>query len=359
MEGVGPLYVARSRALQLGLNVTISGAVTPTVVVANGLALRLSLSCYLGVPLDSVTLTEVTTTAQGVAGLTLAPDSVPNALTGNCSDSSVEAPSSSSSSPDNTTTTAFVTIRCCRGSGAWGVDPQIGDLFSNLSSPSTAGRVLAPFVSAVASSAGLASSALLPTVGLGSAAPPAMSPPASPPASGAATAGTAPFPTAAVAGASVGGLVLLLCCCLLLGCVILRRRKQQKAAARKAASDRGNFDDPSGTAPRQPRASATAVAAGGITISGSNPMKGGHAEGAAKPAHPWPQHKDFMNTAVGATLGAFAPSNRLHRPKGSAATTAAVAGSPLPLRGPTRKSDVKRPSRSSTTKPRTEFAQVC
>ena len=236
-----------SLALQLPLNVTVSGAVSPSVVIAPsvGVLIRLGIACYLGAPLPSVTIVAVTTTAPGGVQLTLDSSATVNALTGDCSQlavaasaSTTPATSSGASAAVSWTTTVFIDVLSCgSGSSPYGVSSRLGSLLSALvASPAGA---LGPFLGAAAITAGVSSGSLSPTVGVGSPAAATSSGPAAPgPAASSSTAAPGP-PPAILAAAAVGGVLLLLTILAFMLCFALRWRKERRRQARAKLGNGG------------------------------------------------------------------------------------------------------------------------
>lgn len=167
------------------MNVTLVGsAVSPATIVAldTGLLLRLSVACYLGVPLQVVELTTVSSTTAGVQDVVLAADAAVNVEPGDCAQvgaRSGDQSTSTSMSPtslglrrlgpsaNTTATTACLVVHVC-GSGisSSSVSAVLTARLSSLSATSNSSWV-SVFIGAAARGAGVPAAALVPVVSVG------------------------------------------------------------------------------------------------------------------------------------------------------------------------------------------------
>lgn len=230
---------------QLPLNVTLHNGVAPASIasLSTGLLLRLSVACYLGVPLADVILTAVTTTVGGVTDVVIEAGAGVNLQTGDCSqldsDASASTPTVNVSAHGRrrtldtsaATTTAFLDVRACRdASSSTGFSAKLqAQLLGLIASANASSAVLRPFLDAAARDSGVARGSLEPVIAVGSpsASAPTMAAQAAPTATGA-----GPSSAALVAAIAVSAVLLIVALCAFCLCIALRRRKRRRERER-------------------------------------------------------------------------------------------------------------------------------
>lgn len=256
-------------ALQVPIAITVSGGVPASVLVAPAVAvlLRLSLACYLQLPLSAVFITGVLSSDISVVPLTVAPSNPANTQTGFCA----QVASSSSgvgalralaapplirrmSAPQATTTVSLVAVSCSGGGAAVGIPTGLQELLNALQSlgvPASDNATTAPgaspapappapslfatFLTAAASAASMSPAAITastPLIGSARAhSSPSFAPAVAPPSGGGtATASSSSASLAVIGGAAAGGALVLALLAVLGFWLVLRDKRRQSSA---------------------------------------------------------------------------------------------------------------------------------
>lgn len=238
------------RPKQVPIVISLSGGgVTPATLRLPPVAvlLRLSLACYLQVPLSAVLISGAASTDATVPELTLAPGDPPNAQAGFCAQVVSGGPggtASSSAAPATAgaVTTVSLIVLSCVGSSGSGVPPDLQALLDTLSGSAAASpppsTLFAAFLAAAsASTSGPGVTAATPIAGPPGPHPsPSSPPPASPAAPAASAAASSSMPVAVIGGAAGGGGVLLMALCALL---LVRRRRSEEGPIKSSSAGDG------------------------------------------------------------------------------------------------------------------------
>ena len=295
MPHEGAAHPAPAPAAQVPVVISLSGGVAPAALGAPavGVLLRLSLACYLQLPLAAVLLVGAASTDPAVPTLALGPGDPANTQTGFCAQVTAAAAPAGSAAPSTApaaggpTTTVSLVVLSCVGPSGTGVPGPLQALLNSLgswpapapsanstASPVAAGASPAPspppaslfsafLLSAAPAGSGGGASASSPIVG-----PPVPHPSPSPPtatatqqqaggaqpgagaSSSGSSAGTGASSSVAIIGGAAGGGALVLALLVVLGFWLVLREQRRRAgkpmqtsnAASDAADEGGDAD---------------------------------------------------------------------------------------------------------------------
>lgn len=312
------------------VSVSLSGVITPAAVEspAVGALLRLSLACFLGVPLEVVL---VTGAASAAAQLTVPADAPVNTqVAGTCASlgrrrlaaserlragtpgllRALDASSAGAAATTNVSLSVHVLACSAAADGSAALSPAVLARLSALAggggSQST-GPALGSFITAAAGASGVSAAGV--TTALSAGTPAAASPSPAPGRSGAAAAAgsgssSSSGPSPVILGAAGGG-GLLLCCALAVCvvCCVIRKRKQRRAEARAGA----------GLTQHDPQPAKTSAFAGSNPMAPREGAPGGTGPPPVSTGASTPQQRPPRSGSE--APGAFSHSSPLHRVK--------------------------------------------